>query len=343
MCVDGRQQQHELVDGDGRRVGQRQRQRELQCRGECEHESAHGHAHGRRPDVQCDASRAACSYAIAPTSQSVVAGGGTGSTSVTAQTGCAWTAVSNNTSWLTVTAGASGSGNGSVSFSAAANASTSQRTGTLTVGGQTFNVTQAGAACSYAIAPTSQSVVAGGGTGSTSVTAQTGCAWTAVSNNTSWLTVTAGASGSGNGSVSFSAAANASTSQRTGTLTVGGQTFSVTQAGARVFVCDCANESVGRRWWRHGVDERHRADRLCVDGCQQQHELVDGDGGRVGQRQRQRELQCRGEREHESAHGHAHGGRPDVQRDAGGAPRVRMRLRQRVSRWSLVVARDRRV
>ena len=153
------------------------------------------------------------------------------STSVTAQTGCAWTAVS-NTSWLTVTAGASGSGNGTVSFSAAANTSTSQRTGSLTVGGQTFNVTQAGAACAYAIAPTSQSVVAGGGTGSTSVTAQTGCAWTAVSNNTGWLTVTAGASGSGNGTVSFSAAANASTSQRTGTLTVGGQTFNVTQAGA---------------------------------------------------------------------------------------------------------------
>ena len=175
---------------------------------------------------------AACSYAIAPTSQSVVAGGGTGSTSVTAQTGCAWTAVSNNTSWLTVTAGASGSGNGSVSFSAAANASTSQRTGTLTAGGRTFTVTQAGAACAYAIAPTSQSVVAGGGTGSTSVTAQTGCAWTAVSDSTSWLTVTAGASGSGNGTVSFSAAANVSTSQRTGSLTVGGQAFTVTQAGA---------------------------------------------------------------------------------------------------------------
>ena len=245
MCVDGRQQQHELVDGDGRRVGQRQRQRQLQCRGEREHESAHGHAHGGRPDLQCDASRRAVLYAIAPTSQSVVAGGGTGSTSVTAQTGCAWTAVSNNTSWLTVTAGASGSGNGSVSFSAAANASTSQRTGTLTVGGQTFNVTQAGAACSYAIAPTSQSVVAGGGTGSTSVTAQTGCAWTAVSNNTSWLTVTAGASGSGNGSVSFSAAANASTSQRTGTLTVGGQTFNVTQAGA---ACSYAMRQRVSRW-----------------------------------------------------------------------------------------------
>ena len=30
--------------------------------------------------------------------------------------GCAWTAISNNTSWLTVTGGASGSGNGTVTF-----------------------------------------------------------------------------------------------------------------------------------------------------------------------------------------------------------------------------------
>ena len=175
---------------------------------------------------------AACSYAIAPTSQSVVAGGGTGSTSVTAQAGCAWTAVSDSTSWLTVTAGASGSGNGSVSFSAAANASTSQRTGNAHDWRPDVQCDASRApACSYAIAPTSQSVVAGGGTGSTSVTAQTGCAWTAVSNNTSWLTVTAGASGSGNGTVSFTALANP-IQARTGTLTIGGQTFTVNQAAA---------------------------------------------------------------------------------------------------------------
>ena len=125
-----------------------------------------------------------------------------------------------------------GSGNGTVAFSASANPNTSPRTGTITIGSQTFNVKQAGAACTYAIAPTSQSVVAGGGTGSTAVTAPAGCAWTGVSNNTSWLTVTSGASGSGNGTVAFSASANPNTSARTGTLTIGGQTFSVKQAGA---------------------------------------------------------------------------------------------------------------
>ena len=65
---------------------------------------------------------------------------------------------------------------------------------------------------------------AGGGTGLTAVTAPAGCAWTGVSNNTSWLTVTSGASGSGNGTVAFSAAANADASARRDAY-IAGQTF----------------------------------------------------------------------------------------------------------------------
>ena len=175
---------------------------------------------------------APCNYSLTPTSQSVASTGGTGSTAVAAPNGCAWTGVSNNSGWLTVTSGASGSGAGSVGFSASANGSSSPRTGTLTVGGQTFSVTQAGAPCTYSISPSSQSIAAGSGTGSTNVTAPTGCTWSGVSNNTGWLTVTSGATGSGNGSVGFSASANTSTSQRSGTLTVAGETFTLTQAAA---------------------------------------------------------------------------------------------------------------
>ena len=186
-----------------------------------------------------------CTYSIVPTSGSVPAGGGTGSTGVTSLAGCAWTGVSNNTSWLTVTGGASGTGSGTVAFSAAANSSTSSRTGTLTIAGQSFSVTQPGIACTYAIAPTSGSVAAGGGTGSTGVTSPAGCAWTGVSNSTSWLTVTGGASGSGNGTVAFSATANSSTSSRTGSLTIAGQSFSVTQPGiACTFTLSAASGSV---------------------------------------------------------------------------------------------------
>jgi len=87
-----------------------------------------------------------------------------------------------------------------------------------------------GGTCSYSISPTSASYAAGGGTGSVSVTAGAGCNWTAVSNAT-FITITGGSSGSGNGTVSYSVAANTGTSSRTGTMTIAGQTFTVSQAG----------------------------------------------------------------------------------------------------------------
>jgi hypothetical protein len=62
------------------------------------------------------------------------------------------------------------------------------------------------------------------------VTASAGCNWTATS-NVSWITITSGSSGSGSGTVNYSVAANTSASARTGTLTIAGQTFTVTQQG----------------------------------------------------------------------------------------------------------------
>jgi hypothetical protein len=72
-----------------------------------------------------------------------------------------------------------------------------------------------------------------GGTGTINVLAQSGCTWTAVSNS-SFVTITSGASGNGNGTVFFSVAANSSTTARTGSLTVAGQTVSVTQSGVTI-------------------------------------------------------------------------------------------------------------
>ncbi|MGB9178573.1 MAG: Calx-beta domain-containing protein, partial [Pyrinomonadaceae bacterium] len=83
-------------------------------------------------------------------------------------------------------------------------------------------------ACTGTINPSSNTFDGSGGTGSLSVTAASTCNWTAVSND-SWLTVTTGASGTGNGTVNYSVAANLETGSRTGTLTVAGQTFAVTQ------------------------------------------------------------------------------------------------------------------
>ncbi len=84
--------------------------------------------------------------------------------------------------------------------------------------------------CSFSINPTSRSHTAAGGTASVTVTAGAGCNWTAVSNN-GFITITSGSSGSGNGTVNYSVASNTGTASRNGTLTIAGQTFTVTQAG----------------------------------------------------------------------------------------------------------------
>ncbi len=84
-------------------------------------------------------------------------------------------------------------------------------------------------ACTFSISPTSRSFSSPGGNSSFSVSTASGCAWSAMS-NASWITTTS--SGSGNGTVSYTVAANSGTSQRTGTITAGGKTHTITQSGA---------------------------------------------------------------------------------------------------------------
>jgi hypothetical protein len=171
-----------------------------------------------------------CAYAISPTSQSFSADGGTGSVSVTAQSGCAWTALS-NVSYITIISASGSNGNGTVDYAVSANTSTSQRMGTMTIASKTFTVTQEGITCSFTISPTRQSFSADGGMGSVIVTASSSnCSWNATS-NTSWISITSGSSGTGNGTVAYSVSANTSTNQRTGTMTIAGETFTVTQEG----------------------------------------------------------------------------------------------------------------
>jgi formylglycine-generating enzyme required for sulfatase activity len=171
----------------------------------------------------------ACSFSLSTTAASFAAAGGTGSVGVTTAAGCAWSATS-SAGWITITSGASGNGNGTVSYSVAAN-SASARSGTLTVAGQTVTVSQTGLGCASSVSPTSAQVAAEGGTGTVSVTAPAGCAWTAAS-NVAWVTVTSGASGSGNGTVGYSVGANGAPGTRTGTLTIAERLVSLTQAGA---------------------------------------------------------------------------------------------------------------
>ena len=146
---------------------------------------------------------------------------------VMAPPGCGW-AASSPDAWITITSGQSGHGNGRVSFSVAPNTSTSPRSGTIAISDQTFTVTQAGASCTASIAPRAQAFPSSGGTGTVVVTIPDGCAWTATS-QVGWITVTSGQTGSGDGTVGFSVAPNGGRLFRTGTLTIAGRTFTVTQ------------------------------------------------------------------------------------------------------------------
>ncbi|MBV8858798.1 MAG: pre-peptidase C-terminal domain-containing protein [Acidobacteria bacterium] len=187
-----------------------------------------------------------CSFTISPTSNSFSSNGGTGSIAVTASaTSCVRTATS-NAAWLHVTSGATGTGGGAVNYSVDANTATSSRTGTLTVGGRAFSVTQGGSSCTFSISPTSNNgVPAAGAAGSVNVTTSAGCGWSAAS-NVGWISITSGANGTGNGSAGYSVQANTGNLSRTGTLTVAGSTFTVTQAAAASGGCTATPIAVGQ-------------------------------------------------------------------------------------------------
>jgi hypothetical protein len=169
-----------------------------------------------------------CSFTIAPPGQTIPAGGGTGSFSVNAALSCTWTAAP-NAPWLSITSGSNGNGPGTVQFAADANTAAA-RTGTITAGGQTFTITQE-TGCVVTLTPTAQLGVVGGGAGSVAIATDASCTWTAVS-NAGWIAVASGANGAGNGTVQFTFEANATGMPRSGTITIGGQAFTINQAGS---------------------------------------------------------------------------------------------------------------
>jgi C1A family cysteine protease len=98
-----------------------------------------------------------------------------------------------------------------------------------------YTMRYTGSSCSYFVTPSSQSLGQPAGSGTVTVATQSGCTWTAVS-NAAWITVTSGSNGTGNGTVNYSAAENTAAKSRSGTLTIAGKTFTVTQAGVPPYV-----------------------------------------------------------------------------------------------------------
>jgi hypothetical protein len=157
--------------------------------------------------------------------------GGSGNINVVANVTCPWVAGSSDSTWLTVASGnSSGRGSGTVGYTVLGNNTCGPRTGYIDIGGQTYTVTQAGSN-PPSINPASVSPGSSSGTGTVAVTAGTGCGWTAtVSSTASWIHVTSGSPGTGNGSVGYSYDQNQTVASRTGTITIAGLPFTITQA-----------------------------------------------------------------------------------------------------------------
>lgn len=92
-------------------------------------------------------------------------------------------------------------------------------------------------ACTYSVSTSSFSISGAGGSATLSVNTGTGCAWSATSNN-SFISISSVSTTSGPGTVTFSLGENPGDT-RTGTLTVAGQTVTVSQV---------ANDQVYGNW-----------------------------------------------------------------------------------------------
>ena len=171
-----------------------------------------------------------CTYAVTANKSAFDAAGGVGTISVETTAVCGWTAISNS-SFISINTGSAASGTGTVSFTVAPTSGLA-RTGTITVAGQTVTITQStGSGCAYTLTPPARNFPANGGSGSFNVTAAAECAWTPTVSD-SFISVLFSSGNQGNGTINFTVAANSQTIQRTGTITVGGQAFTVTQDAA---------------------------------------------------------------------------------------------------------------
>ena len=132
-------------------------------------------------------------------------------------------------SWITLNA-TSGAAGEPVAYVVGAATNAEGRTGYVYVSGHVHTVTQEGLGAT--ISPESASFESAGGTGTITVTPPDRMSWQARA-NVDWVNVSP-VSGTGAGTVTFTVAPLNEVVTRQGTLTVGGQTFTVFQYGRRI-------------------------------------------------------------------------------------------------------------
>jgi hypothetical protein len=188
----------------------------------------------------------ACAFNPTVSAQSFPSAGGGGVLEMDASrgadalgTGCAWALSSSAADWLVVASPGNGFADGALSYTVAPNLGTSPRTAALTVAGQTFTITQAGAVAPCVYTLESRNVPATGGAFTLAVTASGGgCPAFSVAESEAWLSASVASSTS----VSLLVAANTNPTPRSGTvlLTWGGSiataTISQVAAGSCTYI-----------------------------------------------------------------------------------------------------------
>src|SRR6185295_19170514 len=102
------------------------------------------------------------------------------------------------------------------------------RTGTMTIAGVTFTVNQS--ACTYSVNPGAADFPQAGGSSSFNLVTQSVCPWSVTSND-NWITINSALNGTGSALVNYTVNSNQTFASRVGTITAGGQTFTVRQGG----------------------------------------------------------------------------------------------------------------
>jgi hypothetical protein len=181
--------------------------------------------------------QAQCSYAVSLASSAIPAQGGSGAVNVTTQPGCWWNAVSRGE--LVIDGPNSGpnnvccgtwyekTGSGQATFSVGY-AGGPDRAFDIVVAGKPVTVFQQGYGCAPQLSSANNTMPAAGGNASFAISDRDQCTYQAVS-NAPWIVLQPPTSGVSGGNVSYTVSSNSTCSERQGTISVAGLTYSVTQ------------------------------------------------------------------------------------------------------------------
>ncbi len=142
---------------------------------------------------------AACAYTINPATQYSYSAGRL-VFSVTAPSGCGWTATS-STAWIHIIR-TSGTGSATIPLAVDANITPSVRIGTVNLSTQIYTIVQPPAGCTYQLSY--PSLTSAGGAAIITVNAPTGCPWDVELGNSDPAVVTSASTGTGSGTVTVS-------------------------------------------------------------------------------------------------------------------------------------------